>query len=121
MGTGTVLPWGARCFSAIQLYQCRKVHSCTTLRAQEYGHLHRWMVYIDADEFLVIKDGTPNLPTLLQDYIKYGGLGVFWVVFGSSGHVKRPENGALGSYYRSGPCRHEPQEMLPSNVRRKML
>ena len=69
-------------------------------RVQEYGHRHRWMAFIDSDEFFVIRDGTANLPTLLQDYVKYGGLGVFWVVFGSSGHIKRPAHGLMGSYYR---------------------
>ena len=60
------------------------------------------MAFIDADEFIIIKDGTADLPTLLQDYWKFGGLGVFWVVFGSSGHINRPAAGALGSYYMCG-------------------
>lgn len=40
--------------------------------------------YIDMDEFLVITDKTPDLPTLLRDYEGYGGVGVNWRQFGSS-------------------------------------
>lgn len=67
---------------------------------QEYGPLHRWMAFVDADEFFIIKDGTADLPTLMADYTRAGGLGVSWVVFGSSGQIKRPTGGALGSYDR---------------------
>lgn len=58
------------------------------------------MAFVDADEFLVIRDGTLGLPALLRDYTGSAALGVFWVVFGSSGHLKAPDHGALGSYYR---------------------
>ena len=40
--------------------------------------------FTDADEFLVLTDGTPDLPTLLRDYESYGGLGANWRIFGSS-------------------------------------
>lgn len=72
------------------------------LCAQEYGRQHRWMAFIDANEYFIINNGLPDLPTLLRIYVKYGGLGVSTVVFGSSGYVKRPTAGALGSYYRRG-------------------
>ncbi|PSC69336.1 acid phosphatase Vanadium-dependent haloperoxidase [Micractinium conductrix] len=60
---------------------------------QDYGHLHTWIGYIDMDEFLVITDKTPDLPTLLRDYEGYGGVGVNWRQFGSSGHqTRQPSN-----------------------------
>ena len=40
--------------------------------------------FIDSDEFLVITDGTPDLPTLLRDYERYGGLAANWRILGSS-------------------------------------
>jgi hypothetical protein len=44
---------------------------------------------IDGDEFFVIMDGSPDLPSILKRYEAYGGLVVNWRLFGSSGHVKR--------------------------------
>lgn len=40
--------------------------------------------FTDIDEFLVITDSTPDLPTLLQDYEGYGGVAANWRSFGSS-------------------------------------
>ena len=34
------------------------------------------------------------------DYEAYGGLGVNWVVFGSSGHLRRPAGGTIPSYWQ---------------------
>jgi hypothetical protein len=40
--------------------------------------------FIDVDEFLVIMDGSPDLPSLLREYEGCGGLAVNWRMFGSS-------------------------------------
>lgn len=40
----------------------------------------------DSDEFMIIRDGSLDLPTVLRRYEAYGGLGVNWRLFGSSGH-----------------------------------
>ena len=58
------------------------------------------MGFLDTDEFLIIKDGTPHMPALLKEYEEYGGLGVHWVMFGSSGHKTRPAKGVLASYWQ---------------------
>ncbi|KAK9834899.1 hypothetical protein WJX81_007252 [Elliptochloris bilobata] len=59
---------------------------------------HRWMAFMDADEFFVLKDGTPDLPALLRDYEDFGGLAVNWQLFGSSGHLTRPLNSTVRAY-----------------------
>lgn len=51
---------------------------------QDYGSNHQWMGFIDADEFVVLTDGTPDLPTLLRDYEAHGALALNWRMFGSS-------------------------------------
>lgn len=51
---------------------------------QDHGANHRWMGFIDADEFVVLTDGTPDLPTLLRDYEDHGALALNWRMFGSS-------------------------------------
>ncbi|PSC71964.1 glycosyltranserase family 2 [Micractinium conductrix] len=63
--------------------------STYNLCLQDYGHLHQWMSFTDPDEFLVLTDGTPDLPTLLRDYESYGGLGANWRIFGSNKHLTR--------------------------------
>ncbi|PSC70639.1 glycosyltranserase family 2 [Micractinium conductrix] len=45
--------------------------------------------FTDVDEFVVISDGTPDLPTLLRDYEGYGALASTWRMFGSNGHLTR--------------------------------
>ena len=33
---------------------------------KRWGKLHGFMAFIDTDEFIVLRDGTPNLPTLVR-------------------------------------------------------
>jgi hypothetical protein len=50
---------------------------------------------------------SPPLPPLLgalPPYERYGGLVLNWVVFGSSGHVRRPPGPVLGAYHRCFPA-----------------
>lgn len=50
------------------------------------GKHNRWIAFIDIDEFLFCPSGVP-LPAFLKRYSRYGGLGVNWLVFGTS-HVQ---------------------------------
>lgn len=45
----------------------------------------KWMAFIDVDEFIVPKATNGDLPVFLKDYEAYGGLGINWLIFGSSG------------------------------------
>ncbi|GAB4813782.1 hypothetical protein N2152v2_000828 [Parachlorella kessleri] len=74
------------------------------------GSQHAWVGAIDADEFVMIMDGSPSLPAVLHDYEAYGGLVVNWRAFGSSGHLTRPHAGVLGSYTACTPV------SFPENV-----
>ncbi|PRW59940.1 glycosyl transferase family 2 [Chlorella sorokiniana] len=64
---------------------------------RDYGARHRWMAFIDSDEFLVLTDGTPSLPALLADYEDRAGLVLNWRILGSSGHKQR-QNSTLLAY-----------------------
>ncbi|GAB4816169.1 hypothetical protein N2152v2_003215 [Parachlorella kessleri] len=81
---------------------------------QDHGYKHHWMVFIDADEFLIFREGPPvqSLPQLLQAYEEYSGLGVHWILFGSSGHTSRPKRGVLRSYYKSLPLMHTQHQLI---------
>ena len=62
----------------------------------------RWIGFIDMDEFIVPKSSKGNLKAFLEKYKKFGGLGINWLVFGSSGHVTKPQKPQLESFiYRS--------------------
>jgi hypothetical protein len=103
---------------------------------RRFRHRHRWLAFIDADEFIVLQEpqyarpsweqqqqqqqrgghaGGSNtgsstvqdINTFLQQYEQYGGLGVNWVIFGSSGHTKRPQGGVLVNYHACLPAQQE--------------
>lgn len=48
-----------------------------------------WVARIDVDEFIVLKQHA-CIGDLLEDYKPYGGLGLNWRIFGTSGHVTKP-------------------------------
>ena len=57
---------------------------------QTFGHNSRWIGFIDTDEFVVPKS-TETVSEFLTGYEKFGGVGINWLVFGSSGHKTRPD------------------------------
>ena len=51
---------------------------------QQYRARHRWMAFIDADEFFVLRDArAPDLPALLAEYEQFGALAVNWQARGA--------------------------------------
>lgn len=73
---------------------------------RRFGHRHRFLAFIDVDEFIVFTDKKVNLTGFFKQYESYGGLAMNWVMFGSSGHQKRPTGGVLGSYTSCLPLNH---------------
>ncbi|KAK9828773.1 hypothetical protein WJX72_002009 [[Myrmecia] bisecta] len=70
---------------------------------QRYGSSHRWMAFIDADEFLMLKQGYQQLPDLLREYEMHAALAVNWLVFSSSGHIRKPQGSTLQNYQHCFP------------------
>jgi len=57
-----------------------------------FGHNTRWLIlHLNIDEFLYLRNGT-DLKPFLKEYEKFGGLGVNWICFSSSGINKKPES-----------------------------
>lgn len=67
---------------------------------------HEFMGFIDADEYIVVKNPADTLISILERYTNYGGLTLNWMVFGTSGHVTRPPGGLLQNYYKCHPHRN---------------
>jgi len=68
-------------------------YNCLSKYASEF----KWIAFIDVDEFLIPKI-SDDIRMILTDYEDYGGLGVHWVEFGSSGHIIRPKAFQMKSY-----------------------
>lgn len=50
----------------------------------------RWVAFFDLDEFLILKKHK-DARLLLPNFENFGALAVNWAVFGSSGHIHRPD------------------------------
>ena len=67
----------------------------------------QWVGFIDADEFLVIRDGR-SIGEFLAEYRKAVSVALHWYIFGSNGHQKRPAGPVIAEYIRraGAPNRH---------------
>ena len=54
-----------------------------------FGSNFEWMAFIDADEFLFPTIGG-DIRNTLCEFEEYAGIGVYWLLYGSSGHDTRP-------------------------------
>ncbi|KAL4447479.1 hypothetical protein ABPG75_004698 [Micractinium tetrahymenae] len=94
---------------------------------QQHGARHTWMGFIDVDEFLMFRDPWPSvqsLPRFLSEFAGPGappnansGVGVHWLIFGSSGHASRPPSGVLRSYHRCLQLWHAQHCLVKTIVR----
>lgn len=57
----------------------------------------RWVAFIDIDEFLYSPRGR-DLKIQLSDYSDVAAVFVYWVLFGSSGHVSKPSGSIIENY-----------------------
>ena len=69
----------------------------------KYREQFEWAAFIDTDEFIVIREPKyRKINEFLKLYEHYCGLCINWMIFGSSGHLKKPEGGVLKNYlYRT--------------------
>ena len=73
---------------------------------KKYRYQTRYMAFIDADEFLYSCEKERSVRQQVEDlfalYPEAGGLALNWRMFGSSGHLTKPEGGVLENYlYRA--------------------
>lgn len=71
-----------------------------------YKSQSKYMAFIDGDEFLMSERPDEQLSDVIENIMnmdeKAGGIAVNWRMFGSSGHIKRPQTGVLLSFvYRA--------------------
>jgi hypothetical protein len=64
-----------------------------------FGTRHRWIGFLDADEFLEIVDKPGrSMAELLRGYEDYGALGVQWIIHDSHGLLEKPAIGVREAY-----------------------
>jgi len=82
----------------------------------KYSTKHRFIAFIDIDEFIVLNHGEGNqyLPDFLRSFENHGALGINWRVMGSDNHTTRPSGGALENYQS---CYPEKQENLQKHIK----
>jgi hypothetical protein len=66
-----------------------------------------WVGFIDADEFVVVRDGR-SIKDFLAGFPDDPAVALHWYMYGSSGHRMRPSGPVITEYKRreSGPNRH---------------
>jgi hypothetical protein len=76
-----------------------------------------WIGFLDADEFVVIRDGR-SIPEFLSGFQTAPGVALHWYYFGSNGHVSRPDMPVIEAYTRRQPApnRHVKCFVRPERV-----
>lgn len=87
-----------------------------------YRGRHKWLAFIDADEFIVLRNNTiPDITLFMSKYERYGGLALNWIFFGSAGHVTRPKGGVLVNYVQCFPLDHKEHKVVKVIANTKYL
>jgi hypothetical protein len=60
-----------------------------------------WMIYLDADEFLIFNNKNMNIKLFLDNYKHAHSLSVNWLMFGSNNLIKEPDGLILENYTKS--------------------
>jgi hypothetical protein len=81
-----------------------------------------WMIYLDADEFLILNDKNMNVKQFLEKYNNAHSLGINWLMFGSNNLTKDPNGLILENYTKSDCSLYDhvktfvrPNEVLSAN------
>lgn len=87
-GLVTVVDWPLTRAQQLSAYH----HALTN-----WGAATRWLAFIDADEF-ILPLRHDDIRDFLDEYGDCGGVGANWSMFGSAGHMARPEGSILANY-----------------------
>jgi glycosyltransferase involved in cell wall biosynthesis len=93
----TVIPWvfGLKDVRNDQLLNSQVVAFAHAIR--NFGSNFKWMAFIDTDEFLLPKTGR-TVEEALKGANGFPNISLPWHMFGTSGHVQRPDGPVLLNY-----------------------
>jgi hypothetical protein len=83
------LPQRKRCSQLFAYAQCLRT----------FKHNHTFMGFIDADEFIVIRNPNATIKSVLRNYTSVGGVALQWMLFGSNQLKTRPAGGLVANYH----------------------
>ncbi|MGB7206167.1 MAG: glycosyltransferase family 92 protein [Anderseniella sp.] len=91
LGLVTVIPWSnfLSGWEGVSGKSGRMQRLAMLHSLSNFGHQSYWMAFIDVDEFLYPVAGK-SLNTLLESYDDLDSLSVYWNMFGTSGHTRKP-------------------------------
>lgn len=92
-GIVTYLPWPDHPYGQLSAYN----HCIEQFKTESF-----WIGFIDLDEFIVPLS-TKEITQFLIDYEGTNGLGVNWIIYGSSGRKKKPEGLTIENYNHHAP------------------
>jgi hypothetical protein len=99
-GRLVVIPWDQKLRDG-----SREIHNQVLAYAhavRNFGPDHRWMTFIDVDEFLIPKRAT-TLEGALAHLQDCACISLPWHMFGRSGHQTPPDGGVVANYTRRNP------------------
>eukprot|EP00798_Chlamydomonas_sp_ICE-L_P001414 gene1414-32787_t len=86
---------------------------------ERHSDKHAFMGFIDVDEFIVMHSAAmPSINKFLQQYAEYGGVSLYWMLLGSSGHKSRPVKSVVESYTKAGFTVTDGNNFLVDELRR---
>jgi hypothetical protein len=90
-GTVVVHDWPLYPGQVESYNRCLEEHRCDS----------RWIAFLDVDEFMFSPGGL-SVSQVLTDYEEFPGVGVNWVMFGTSGHKETPPGPVIESHVLRG-------------------
>jgi len=87
----TLIPWPNFC-ATYSLQMLAYSHALTLMAGRT-----RWLCFIDLDEFLFPTE-TDDLRTALVEFENEPAVGVYWSLFGTSGHKSKPQGLVIENY-----------------------
>jgi len=73
-----------------------------------------WLAFIDIDEFIVLTS-KKTIPEFLHDFENQVGIELFWIMYGSSGHINKTEQLVIERF------QHHSLPGYPENSQKKMI
>ena len=82
----------------------------------EFRDNFEWIASIDADEFLYPTDGG-DIRNTIANFSNTSGIGVYWQIYGSSGHASKPEGLVVQNFSRRAASDYYLNRHIKSIVR----
>lgn len=104
----TVIPWDQKLWDTRSGAEIHNQVLAYAHAIRNFGARHRWMSFIDADEFLVPK-AQSDLPSCLAHLHDEACISLPWHMFGRNGFETAPQGGIVDNYVLRHPAPLDPK------------